>query len=234
MGLHCTHCYERDHTQQWCMYDHLPKYSQCADPATRKEREIAWRSNKFNYANKIKAKANAAYALTAQAQTISTIAQAADAAAVAFNAVTPNEESRPSITVDGGCNVSLAHTAAFNDVVVPGTTKFETTKFATAGNDIISTKHGQLQIDLKRNNGTSVTFIEPKLCASGPHTTCPSPLTARRARGRDGRSQPMSPPPPPPAPPPPNSAWMLKRMNIFAGLLKCVDLRATEGLVVLD
>ena len=31
-----------------------------------------------------------------------------------------------------------------------------------------------------------------------------------------------------------NSAWMLKRMNIFAGLLKCVDLRATEGLVVLD
>jgi hypothetical protein len=31
-----------------------------------------------------------------------------------------------------------------------------------------------------------------------------------------------------------NSAWMQKRMKIFAGLLKCVDLRATEGFVVLN
>ena len=31
-----------------------------------------------------------------------------------------------------------------------------------------------------------------------------------------------------------NSAWMLKRMNIFAGLLSHVDLQAAEGLVVLN
>ena len=67
----------------------------------------------------------------------------------------------------------MAHTEAFNDVVVPGTTKAETTKFATAGNGIVSTKHGDLKINFKRNNGTSVLFTETKLCASG---ACPTGL----------------------------------------------------------
>ena len=119
--------------------------------------------------NRARAKANTAYALAAKKIQTSNI----DAEATVLSAITTNAAPPPSITIDGGCNVSLAHTEAFNSVVIPGTTKAETTKFATAGNAIVSTKHGHLKINFKRNNGTSVLFTETKLCASG---ACPSGL----------------------------------------------------------
>ena len=170
LEIHCTHCYGENHTSNWCWNDQLPQFSQCADPAQRKE-QLAWSTNKWNY--KAKAKANAAYALAAKAYPISPIAQAADAAATVFSAATPNTTPAPCITVDGGCNVSLSNIKAFHDVVVPGTIKEETTKFATAGNGIVSNKHGQLKINFKRNDGTSVLFTEPDLCASD---VCPKGL----------------------------------------------------------
>ena len=79
---------------------------------------------------------------------------------------TTNDTSPPRITVDDGCTVSLAHSAAFRKVVQPGTIKSDVTNFATAGNDIVSKENGELKIVLQRNNGASVTFTESKLFAS--------------------------------------------------------------------
>ena len=69
-------------------------------------------TSKWNYLTKGKAKAHTAYALAATALETGKIVQETDEKATGFSAITQNGKPPPSITVDGGCNVSLAHTTA--------------------------------------------------------------------------------------------------------------------------